>query len=124
MTAKPQSSKKSKASSTSASTPTTAKSPATTSGAKRERAEGGPELPKKAKSAFNYFVRHNRKDVEAELGGTDVDTTLLKEVLLNRWQDIEKAGKAGKYVAQAEDDKKRYEREMVDYEKLTSGKKK
>lgn len=124
MTAKPQSSKKSKASSTSASTPTTAKSPATTSGAKRERAEGDPDLPKKAKSAFNHFVRQNRKEVEAELGGTDVDTTLLKEVLLSRWQDIERAGKAGRYVSEAEEDRKRYEREMAEYVKMTSGKKK
>jgi hypothetical protein len=127
LAAKPQSIKKPKPSTTSTSTPTggaTTKSPATASGGKRERAEGTPEPPKKAKSAFNYFVKNKRKEVEAELGGENVDTTVLKEVLLKKWEDLEKAGKTGKFISQADDDRKRYEQEMADYEKLFSGKKK
>ena len=116
---KPQSAKKPSAGST------TSKSPASAAGAKRERAEGDSELPKKAKSAFNHFVKAKRKETETELEAAGpVEKDVLKDVLLKKWEELEAAGKTGKYIAQADEDRKRYEREMVEYEKQTTGKKK
>ena len=95
---------------------------ATAQAVKRGRPEEEVELPKKCKSAFNFFVKAKRKETEVELGEVSVD--VLKAELLKKWDLLDQAGKTGKFIALAEEDKKRYERDQAEFAKFISGKKK
>lgn len=89
---------------------------------KRTRDEGELEPPKKNKSAFNFFVKFNRKKTEDELGEGHT-TEELKTKLLKKWEDVDRNGQAAEYMEMADQDKLRYERELAEYEKQVKTKK-
>ena len=95
-------------------------SPEDTGAIKRTREEMDP--PKKNKSAFNFFVKAKRKDTEVELG-EQMSVESLKAKLLEKWEALDQSGKAGKYNALAEEDKKRFDRENAEYQKYMGSKK-
>jgi len=78
-------------------------------------------LPKKPKSAFNFFIKAKRREAEIELGENHT-TVELKDALIKKWDELVNSGKDGKYTTLAADDKKRYEREMAEHQKKKSKK--
>ncbi|XP_031628780.1 high mobility group protein DSP1 [Contarinia nasturtii] len=77
-----------------------------------------PNAPKRSLSAFFWFCNDERTKVKAlnpEYGVGDIAKELGK-----KWSDVEPTVKS-KYEAMAENDKKRYEREMQEYKARCKG---
>lgn len=82
-----------------------------------EQIEATMDPPKKAKSAFNFFLKDYRQEAEQELKADDAySTEALKQLLLSKWEKLNSAGLTTTYIAMAEEDKKRFDSECEAYQ--------
>jgi len=88
-------------------------------GAKGKKAAKDPRKPKRAKSAYIYFCSAMRATVKAELGD-DAKATEVTRALGARWKQLSDEEKKP-YQESADEDKKRYAREMAEYSGNSGG---
>ena len=73
-----------------------------------------PNAPKRALSAYNFFLTENQQSIKATMTGDDVkQTDVLKEVG-RQWKELSETKKA-KYIKLADKDKARYVKAMEAY---------
>ena len=82
-----------------------------TKGSKKKK---DPNAPKRALSAYNYFLTENQQKIKDSMKGEDIkQTDVLKEVG-RQWKELSDKKKQ-KYVKLADKDKARYNKEMEAY---------
>merc|ERR1711968_225440 len=82
-----------------------------------EQIDATMDPPKKAKSAFNFFLKDYRQEAEQELKADNAySTEALKQLLLSKWEKLNSAGLTTTYIAMAEEDKKRFDSECEVYQ--------
>jgi hypothetical protein len=79
---------------------------------KKTKAKKDPNAPKKPRSAYILFSSDNRADVKEE--NPDMITTDITKEIARLWREANSDVKE-EYKEKAQEDKKRYEREMEDY---------
>jgi len=83
------------------------------SDAKPKRAKKDKDAPKRGRSAYIYFCEETRADVKAS--NPDIGFGEIAKEMADRWKSLSDDEKKP-FVAKAERDKKRYEREKAAYE--------
>lgn len=73
-----------------------------------------PNAPKRALSAYNYFVTDNLQTIKSKMTGTDIKTADVMKEVARQWKELPDAKKK-KYNKLAEQDKKRHTTEMESY---------
>ena len=82
-----------------------------------EQIDATMDPPKKAKSAFNFFLKDYRQEAEQELrADNEYSTEGLKQLLLKKWDKLNNAGLGNTYRAMEEADKKRFDSECEVYQ--------
>ena len=71
-----------------------------------------PNKPKGPTTAYLYFLQHKRR--EAKEAGEKVDFTKFSQECSGCWKEMDDEDKAD-YFQQADEDKKRYQKEMESY---------
>ena len=71
-----------------------------------------PNKPKGPTSAYLFYLQHKRR--EAKEAGEKVDFTKFSRECAAQWKDLDDEDKAD-YFQQAEEDKKRYHKQMESY---------
>ena len=88
--------------------------------ASKAKKKKDPNAPKRALSAYNYFLTENQQAIKAGMTGDDIkQTDVLKEVA-RQWKELSDKKKA-KYVKLADKDKTRYAKEMEAYNAKNAG---
>ncbi|CDK25585.1 unnamed protein product [Kuraishia capsulata CBS 1993] len=78
------------------------------------RKKKDPNAPKRSLSAYMFFANEQRDVVRAENPG--IAFGQIGKLLGEKWKALDAAGKVP-YEAKAEEDKKRYELEKLEYQK-------
>lgn len=88
--------------------------------ASKAKKKKDPNAPKRALSAYNYFLTENQQAIKAGMTGDDIkQTDVLKEVA-RQWKELSDKKKA-KYVKLADKDKTRHAKEMEAYNAKNAG---
>jgi len=80
---------------------------------RKPRAKKDKNAPKNVRSAYMFYCEKNREAIKKknpELKGKEITTKLAEE-----WKKIKDTTKANKYTKMVEEDKKRHEKEMEEY---------
>ncbi|KAI9301038.1 putative high-mobility group non-histone chromosomal protein [Cunninghamella echinulata] len=80
---------------------------------KKSRTKKDPSAPKRGLSAYMFFSQENRETVKTE--NPNATFGEIGKLLGEKWRTLEEEEKK-KYVALAEKDKQRYEKEKADYQ--------
>ena len=81
---------------------------------KASKKKKDPNAPKRALTAYNFFMTENQQNIKAKMTGTDIkQTDVIKEVG-RQWKELAESKKA-KYNKMAEKDKQRFAKEMEAY---------
>jgi hypothetical protein len=100
--------------------------PSETSGAAKKKGKKGkkekdPNKPKKGLSGYMFFVKENRADIIAkDLKGDGSKVAEVTKIAGKKWRELDAKGRE-KYEKMAAEDKKRWEKEMPEYNNNNGG---
>lgn len=85
-----------------------------TKNSKAAKKKKDPNAPKRALSAYNYFVTENQQSIKSKMTGDDIKQADVMKEVARQWKELPDSKKK-KYNKLAEKDKKRYTTEMEAY---------